>query len=253
MEIRYYLADPTGNITVLVSSPVDEEMKPEVNAMLMKKEPSAEQLGFLSEGVDGADIELNMAGGEFCGNASLSAAAIYAGRNGLREADVMLKTSGVEGLVKVSLTGDGATSYTGCISMPLPEGIFEIDGFKIVKFKGIAHAVYEGRLDSAEAEKTAETLCERLDADAFGIMQLDMTEGTILPYVYVPKAGTGFWESSCASGTAAVGYYCYYNKKCTYFEKEFSEPKGRLKISFDGKELLLTGNISFGKEKSEVL
>ena len=73
-EIDYAVMDPTGNITILVETPVPEASQPFAAARLMELEPAAEQVGFLSSGRDGAELSLRMAGGEFCGNASMSAA-----------------------------------------------------------------------------------------------------------------------------------------------------------------------------------
>ena len=108
-NIKYHVMDPTGNITILVETPVAEASQPFVAAKLMELEPEVEQVGFLtlaetpepdrsgclqqkmasqpektqqSEKIPLAessqnkyDIALRMAGGEFCGNATMSAAA----------------------------------------------------------------------------------------------------------------------------------------------------------------------------------
>ena len=77
---RYCLLDPTGNITILAGLPVGPEQRndlPGIAASLMEKEPSAEQVGFLGPGDGNCDLSLTMAGGEFCGNATMSAAAVF--------------------------------------------------------------------------------------------------------------------------------------------------------------------------------
>ena len=259
MEIRYRIADPTGNITVLVTSQIPADKRAEVAAFLLKTEPEVQQLGFVSEpeGECSADLQVDMAGGEFCGNASLSAAALYALGHSIEKVNARLKVSGAENFVSVAIEKIGTMVYNGCVSMPLPEEIFPVDielgerhvGFPVVRFKGIVHGIYEGTLPKEEAEELTALLCKKTGADAAGIMQLDMEEKTILPYVCVPGAGTGFWESSCASGTAAAGYYCYHKYNCSRFEQEFSEPAGVLKVSYDGRELLMTGNVVLGEEK----
>ena len=42
---------------------------------------------------------------------------------------------------------------------------------------------------------------------ALGLMFLNRRENSMKPLVYVPAAGTLFWEASCASGTTAVGAF----------------------------------------------
>ena len=43
MEIQYLLADPTKNITVLVTTPVSRALQPELASLLLNLEPEAEQ------------------------------------------------------------------------------------------------------------------------------------------------------------------------------------------------------------------
>ena len=75
--LGYAILDPTGNITALVETPVDPARQPETAAALMARHPQVEQVGFLSPPAEGAVRgTLRMAGGEFCGNATMSAAAL---------------------------------------------------------------------------------------------------------------------------------------------------------------------------------
>lgn len=71
MEIQYLLADPTKNITVLVTTPVSRALQPELASLLLDLEPEAEQVGFVETAADG-QMRLQMMGGEFCGNATMS-------------------------------------------------------------------------------------------------------------------------------------------------------------------------------------
>ncbi|MBQ9065732.1 MAG: hypothetical protein IJ123_09830 [Blautia sp.] len=91
-SLRYSILDPSGNITILVETPVDILQQPAVASRLMKLHPEAEQTGFVnfqgradcSESStslrmpgEGSCASLRMAGGEFCGNASMCAAVLY--------------------------------------------------------------------------------------------------------------------------------------------------------------------------------
>ena len=81
-QLTYSILDPTGNITALVESDLEEEYQPAAAAMLMRQHPEVEQVGFIqcNEAVDDNDavsVVLRMAGGEFCGNAAMSAAAFF--------------------------------------------------------------------------------------------------------------------------------------------------------------------------------
>ena len=77
MKIDYCVFNPTNNITVLVETPVMPEQYSIIAENIMKIEPTAQQVGFVN------DHSLYMAGGEFCGNASISAAALCYMRNGI--------------------------------------------------------------------------------------------------------------------------------------------------------------------------
>ena len=97
--MRYCILNPTGNITAIVTDPVPAEDYPSIAAKVMEIEPTAEQVGFLLPGDEEYDAKLSMAGGEFCGNASMSAAALTAMQRKIKPGDeltVTLKVSGNE-------------------------------------------------------------------------------------------------------------------------------------------------------------
>ena len=73
MELRYTVIDPTKNITLLVTTPVPRDVQPRVAAELLQRERDAEQVGF-AEGLAAGEPRLQMMGGEFCGNATMSMA-----------------------------------------------------------------------------------------------------------------------------------------------------------------------------------
>ena len=92
MNVEIMKADPTGNSTILVLSPVPAEERDRVSSRLMAAEGGwAEQVGFVSGGAEAP--RLDMMGGEFCGNASLSLAAWLAEESGLEENETALSVS----------------------------------------------------------------------------------------------------------------------------------------------------------------
>lgn len=75
MKIEYMLADPSGNKTILVLTPVPkEEHSTLAAALLARPDIDAEQVGYVTC-VEGKPLRVDMMGGEFCGNASRAAAA----------------------------------------------------------------------------------------------------------------------------------------------------------------------------------
>lgn len=252
MEINYYLINPTGNITVLVESTVPAELQPDAASEIMQAEPSAEQVGFVTGN------SLRMAGGEFCGNASMSAAALICMKHGLTAGeteDISLKVSGVGEDVAVTVSAVSKTEFSCTVSMPKATEIrindFELFGktyrLPLVSFDGISHVIAESSFSKETAETAAEKWCSDLGADAFGIMIFDRKKSVLTPLVYVPKAETLFWESSCASGTSAVGAYLYTEKK-EPVNLFLNEPGGQLAVYADGEKILLSGKVKIVKK-----
>lgn len=247
MRIDYYLFDPTGNITILVKTPVPVGDQPAIAADLMRIEPLAEQVGFLS-GDDSCSIALRMAGGEFCGNASMCAAVAAAMESGIREGRISVCSSGAQDpvMAEVSLGEDGI--WKGTVDMPKPLSCMEPElpeegRCPVVSFKGISHVIVEKEIPRERAENLARTWCSHLGADALGIMFLDRKAMCLKPLVWVPAAGTLCWENSCASGTTAVGAYLA-RKTGGPLETIVRQPAGNLKIQVSQSgEYRLTGSV----------
>ncbi len=235
--IEYNYIDPTGNITVLVTSPVDIISQPEVADMIMKTEPTCEQVGFVGIS-DKADIRLRMAGGEFCGNATMSAAALLCDGHDLSIGSsdtIRVESSGADHPVLVDITriDDGNTHmYSGRVDMPLPRSVTTYDftykgtryTLPVVESDGITHIILfddETRLCDSDEEEAIRVWCGELSCDALGIMNISAVREhassdpdydtfislNIRPLVYVGGQESLFWERSCASGTTAVGAY----------------------------------------------
>lgn len=209
-RIDYRFADPGGNRTLLITSPVPIEERKAVAARLMSENPTAEQAGFISPGRDGADISLDMAGGEFCGNAAMSAAVLFAEKTGADRVDVKVAVSGADAPVNVTVESLSDGARRGTVGMPLPEKTENVlfpDGkvLPTVFFPGIFHCVIVGQPDKSEAEDMIKRYCAYLGAPALGLMFVSEAFDTLTPLVYVPEADTLFWESACGSGSSAVG------------------------------------------------
>lgn len=237
--IKYNIYDPTGNITALVETSVAVEAQPGLAEQIMEKHPHVEQVGFVRRFDDrekGFDMELRMAGGEFCGNASMCAAVWYteqmAGNEPVDaiETDreqtkkVLLRVSGTRGPVEVQLSKAAENLYSTAIRMPqalditrrsLSAGSLAFE-LPVVRLEGISHIIIESGPaysllmgDRGAAEKTVREWCRQLNAEGLGLMflQKETEEYALTPLVYVPGSGTVFWENSCASGSCAAAMY----------------------------------------------
>lgn len=245
--VSYALYDPTGNLTLLAETPVPEGEQPAVAQALMEAEPGTEQVGFVTADADG--VRLRMAGGEFCGNASMCAAAWFLERAGQERETVSVSVSGTEQPVAVRLTPLGPRRWRGVVEMPRPLSVARElfpDGHSrfVARFPGISHVLLEEAPDRAAAEALAPVWCRYLKADAVGLLFLDRAKETLTPLVYVPAADTLFWESSCASGTTAVGA-CLAAEGGGEAALDLAQPGGTLSVTAgrDG-TLLLSGTVS---------
>jgi len=265
-DLEYCIFDPTGNITALVETDVDIEDQPAAAARIMELEPDVEQVGFISYAGNTADggvpVSLRMAGGEFCGNAAMCAAALFAIRSGLQGGAVPVKISGASAPVMVRLERQAADSFGAAAEIPPAIRIGKIEAaapaaeapgaaltLPIVEMEGISHIIIEPdsgffgiKEDSALAESLLRQWCGALGADCLGMMFLDEAsipgreapgESRVLtPLVYVPGADTMFWENSCASGSAAAGMYLAARTGAP-IDVTFDEPAGRLRVESD--------------------
>ncbi len=254
--ITYTLFNPTQNITLLAETPVPEESQPQIAQRLMSIEPETEQVGFVSLTADG--IRLRMAGGEFCGNASMSAAALYMERSGRKESNVTVHVSGTLKPVWVSMRELSAGLWRGIVNMPEPLSIKRevFPGGRIlpvVRFPGISHVILEDTFDRKSAEAMAAKWCRYLDSEAVGLMFLDREQLTLDPLVFVPAAKTLCWESSCASGTTAAGAFLAAEYGQTT-ELPLRQPGGTLTITaHPNGQLFLEGKVSMVRKVTEAV
>lgn len=256
--VRYSILDPTGNITALVESAVEVAMQPAIAASIMRRHPEVEQVGFVrlpvSQNTDNhLHGALRMAGGEFCGNATMSAAALCALRAGVGERGIQLavsmSVSGAKEPVGVLLRRETDGSFAAGVHMPGALGVEPVElafgemrgSLPLVRMEGISHLIIEPsspffclRERPEAAEQAVRQWCHALSADGLGLMFLE--EGSaarrMTPLVFVPGANTVFWESSCASGSSAVGM-CLASREGTPVDLSLAEPGGKLHVKSD--------------------
>ena len=171
----------------------------------------AEQVGFLVL----PDKHLEMAGGEFCGNASRSAAILLSLATG--ETTVAFTISGYCGVVRArveNIQGGhfDVTAYfdrlpIDCRLRALTNG----SQVTIVDLGGIVHVVIEGPFPSPanKYECCHRAIVSELNLQhrsAVGVIWITRETGGVImhPVVWVRDIDTFFYEQSCGSGTIAV-------------------------------------------------
>lgn len=222
-SIDYIIFDPSKNITALVLSKTNPSSYIEISKKIMDKEALVEQVGFLTFDGEG-DVSLRMAGGEFCGNATMCAAVYYAVKNKLISADVKVKVYGTDEVIDVKLKQLSDIEWEGIIKMPKPLKIIDVTfpnhkTLPVVFFPGIAHIIVfddessQSGFVKEEAESVIKDWCDFLNVPALGMMFYNLKDSNLVPIVYVKSADTLFWENSCLSGSTAVGNWLFNSKK----------------------------------------
>ncbi len=246
--IKYRIADPNHNITLLVETEVEVSRQKDIAISLMKKEKDVEQVGYIYRDGQG-DIALRMAGGEFCGNATMSVAAYHLEKRkettGIVKVHIMDDDTIID--VKANLDDKGIweteeTLYSNKIER---KNFDTYNRLPIVFFDSISHIIIEEKAlikdlcESKKAEDLIKKWAREIDTRALGIMFYDREDSKLTPLVYVKDIETLFWERSCASGTVATGLYIAYNIKDT-IDETFVEPGGILRVKADptGKAIL---------------
>ncbi len=213
--IHYVLADPSGNTTILVL----DEIPTDAHAALASKllDPhcvGAEQVAYVSR-PENATVRIDMMGGEFCGNASRSAAAYLLSLTGEERHDYDVSCSGCDTILHASVSRKD-DEYEAFITMPKPTSMDMIPitvgedekRFYRVELPGITHYVHVmPSLKDADKESLWQAVynCATLEpCSAFGMDLVDRKTLSMIPAVYVPKTDTLYWEQSCGSGSAAT-------------------------------------------------
>ncbi|MDR1319490.1 MAG: hypothetical protein LBJ90_07685 [Treponema sp.] len=266
MNLEIVAADPAGNITIFVlaaegrgaaefCSAKDEEPCPPARraaiakALLADLSLGAEQVGFVipakphtlrwkqtKSGGGAAEglWRLEMMGGEFCGNAARSFGLFVARETGLAGKGTV--TIGISGAAEPLAVHVDTETGSAAAEMPLPlaEETLEYEGrpLPVYVFEGITHVIAEG----FEADESLTRALLRLyrpaagqpPPAAFGVMFYDAARRFMKPAVYVAATDSLVFESSCGSGSAALGVWLARAGEESF---EISQPGGVIEVT----------------------
>lgn len=211
--MKYLVSAAGGNTTaiqLIENSQTREWYRSNGNELVNEYENlEVEQSGFLIL----RDSHFEMAGGEFCGNASRAAAAIFSMLK--KESIVDFTVSGFNGIVHSNINKYSDNEYD-------VESIFNgmnilsrevklsngTQGF-LVDLGGIVHIVIEGELPSnyKDIHKEITSELDLLRKSAVGVVWYTKRENKpvkIHPIIWVNEVNTFYYETSCGSGSIAV-------------------------------------------------
>ena len=255
MDVEYFLADPSGNITCFVKTMVLRGDYEKVAVELMRREPSCEQVAFIKD-----SCTMEMAGLEFCGNATRAFGLYCAKKRGI-SGEIRIKVSGVS--EPVSVFADINKNYAK-VSMPLPlyigKEVYKGAQLFLVKLPGISHFVtFNHSYDEKEFNELVAKGYELTDSEALGVMYVS-DDLSMIPAVHVKAVNTSFMEGSCGTGTVALAACLKEKEKLSDGTYSFTvrQPKGDLEMEFDVfkgriERIYIAGCIEFSEVKNEII
>lgn len=221
-KIEYKILNPGGNKTALVKGTnFTDKQKCLINRLIMEKYLDVEQVGFLSDKTN----RLEMAGGEFCMNATRCAVYEYSKEN---KEKIKISVSGTNkdliGRVlsnnKVEIKLDILKNIEDLIEEKKDFIYVKIDGILIVIFDEEKSKRYIKKLIENEEQAKKEikefmTKNIQTTEKAIGIIFLEKISGMIKinPVVWVKDIDTIFYEMACGSGSLGTAIYNYYKNK----------------------------------------
>ncbi len=247
-EIDFVKFNPTQNMTILVKTnhPADEYTHI-ASKMMSYDSVYAEQVGFIELPQNHeADAHLQMAAGEFCGNACMALAAYIAFEKGLKHnglAEITLEASGSDHLLTCQVKRIQDKYYCQ-VPMPLPVKIeqrsIKFDGDELelvfVRYQQCIHIVMEvEQLDNVakdRAQNLAKLLGVVLEVNLVGILLYKSDTNDLAPLIYVPSLDSMVWERGCGSGTASIGAYLVWKHK-EAIEVQIKQPGGTIHVAAD--------------------
>ena len=269
MKLRIIMADPAGNRTAIVRTPVPADQRAQIAAKILQiNDLRAEQVGFETSALMGGIGRLEMMGGEFCGNAARSYGyliwkekqeARHEARHeacqevqGDEAGNILIEISGSPQPLSVLCDLAEGSSYA---QMPMPTMIeYSPEGFPLVISEGITHMILEDmEPDRDLIRRLVDTYGQRWEA--FGIMFLKGER--LVPVVYVAAADSLVYESSCGSGSLAAAWYLEQKKTQDGLSSFcFQEPGGTIRVEIrrekDGSVSGRMGGALYLEEETEI-
>lgn len=247
-SFHFVKLNPSGNTTGLILEKTAQQDRSSLAASMMTSASlGTEQIAFADfPGPEPCDYSLAMMGGEFCGNAVRSAAAWMAfDRMRWQPEEITAQSvrsysvacSGAEGIFSCQVKPIDECRFYVSSQMPHPTSVRTevIDGrtWGCVAFQGIVHYICTEPADEAGRSGIVADMLRRTDhvpQGARGV--LFWNSGVLDPWVYVSKTNTLCRETSCGSGSAAVGAWEAYTGRKKEGKTAVRQKGGLIDVSY---------------------
>jgi len=247
--IEFVKLNPASNTTLLVTSRHSKSHYRSIARQLMGTEHvHAEQVGFvLPPRTHRAQTRLHMAGDEFCANACMSLAAWHAAGSGSAEIGMGIESSGAHDPLQCTVSRHGS-AYRCQLQLPVPQQIEPyplpaVADSALVRYADAVHLIIECQTSDPEERNRARRLVRELAhsqcASVIGVMLYDPSRNEMAPLISVPALDTLIWESSCGSGTAALGAYLA-AKTGSDIAAKIHQPGGTMHVNARCKDATIT-------------
>lgn len=233
MKLSFYLADPAGNLTIFVTTPVPpQDIAPIAARLLALPEYHAEQVAFQVSPQQGGTGRIQMMGGEFCGNATRSFGYLLSMLSPAHPQTVAVEISGAELPLTVEIDHKKGTCKT---QMPLLAETKTVaylgETFDVMIFDGIVHTIVPGQPRTEDFVRGLIAAVQQMaPSDAYGVMFLTAPD-QLVPAVYVCDTHSLVWESSCGSGSIACATHLALPLPDGTYEYEFHQPGGMIEAT----------------------
>lgn len=258
---EYEILNPSGNITALVTKYVPREKYKEISNEIMKNNPNIEQVGFLKK-YSNSIFRLEMAGLEFCGNASRAFACFLVKEKYINTEKFEISVTGYDNLIGCIVEKKGE-DYFSTIDLKFLKPIDDFienktlndQKISVVYLPGISHTFLDQRrfkFDEDNCLKEAKKIIPQLNLinlPAVGVIWFDGNQ--INPVVYVKDIDSLFYENSCGSGSIAYGIYHVYlkNRDGLFNFDVIQKNKEIVKVIIELRDKIITSAKLYGQTK----
>lgn len=254
---------PAGNDQMLIKGIIDKQNRRAINDEMIRRFPNVEQVSFYEFDKEKNIGRLELAGGEFCGNATRSLAYLLA--NG-KPGTVKLQVSGTKHL----LTAGVKKLNTAFAQMPITENQFvkkindklfrvDLEGItQLVSYENVSERTPNELKNYARTILQEQQLLSSVPAAGVMFFTKNNNEINLQPIVWVRDIETILYETACASGTTAVGLCESLEQNNDYFKTTVKQPSGQsmtIEIIKKGKKFkkaIIDGPVTILDERSVI-